>query len=401
MSRIEEHHPSIGFLSTYPPTSCGLATFSAALLEAMAHERGSQQALGVVSVTDDRVGELRPEVVYEHVNGDRKSLFKAIGALNTFDVVSIQHEYGIYGGRDGSEVIDLMSGLAVPTVVTLHTVLSRPTPGQRTVLERVTTLTDKIVVMSETASTRLIAGYQVDPAKVHVVPHGARISLNGPSLASGTRPVLLTWGLIGPGKGLEMVIDALAELKDLRPLPRYVILGRTHPKVQASHGDAYLEQLVARVHALGLEDIVEFDARYLDVDALTVAVRQADAIVLPYESTEQVTSGVLVEAIGAAKPVIATAFPHAVELLATGAGIVVPHSNATALAAALRKVITDPILARRMAAEARRIGATLYWPVIAGRYESLVLESMARGRGQPSRGSNGVRHEMEDFLRVG
>jgi len=367
----------------------------------MAHGRGSQQALGVVTVTDNRVGELRPEVVYEHINGDRESRLKAIEALNTFDVVCVQHEYGIYGGRDGREVVDLLSGLAIPTVVTLHNVLSQPTPGQRSVLEQVTTLADEIVVMSETASGRLIAGYRVNPAKVQVVPHGVRISLNGPSLASGTRPVLLTWGLIGPGKGLEMAIDALAELKDLRPLPRYLILGRTHPKVQASHGDAYLEGLVAQVHALGLDDVVEFDARYLDLDALIVAVRQADVIVLPYESTEQVTSGVLVEAIGAGKPVIATGFPHAVELLATGAGIVVPHADATALATALRKVITDPTLRHRMTEEARRIGSTLYWPVVAGQYESLALKSMTQGRaGQEATESGNTRHRMDNLARV-
>jgi glycosyltransferase involved in cell wall biosynthesis len=346
----------------------------------MAQGRGSSESLGVVSVTDESVGDLRPEVVHEHINGDRRSRAMAIDTLNSFDVVSVQHEYGIYGGPDGDEIVELMTRLAVPTVVTLHTVLSRPTEGQRSVLEQVGVLADAIVVMSETARARLVNGYKVDPAKVRVIPHGARISLNGPSLASGARPVLLTWGLIGPGKGLELVVDALAELKDLRPRPRYIILGETHPKVRAAHGDSYLEQLVAHVHALGLDDVVEFDGRYLDIDALTVAVRQADAVVLPYESTEQVTSGVLVEAIGAGKPVVATAFPHAVEMLASGAGIVVPHANVGALADALRQVLTDPAAAQRMAEEAQAIGSTLYWPVVAGHYESLILEAIARAR---------------------
>jgi glycosyltransferase involved in cell wall biosynthesis len=321
---------------------------------------------------------LKPEVVYEHLNGDRASLAGTIEALNSFDAVFVQHEYGIYGGPDGSEVLDLLSGLDVPAVVTLHTVLSRPSPNQRSILEKVVDLAERTIVMTNTANRRLVDGYIVDPTKVRVVPHGARVSLGGPSLATGTRPVVLTWGLIGPGKGLEMAIDAFAGLQDLDPLPRYVILGKTHPKVQAAQGDAYLESLVARVHDLGLDDVVEFDGRYLDTEALSVAVRQADLVLLPYESTEQVTSGVLVEAIAAGKPVIATAFPHAIELLGTDAGIVVPHGDSIAMSAALRKVFTDPALAASMAVEARQIGSTLHWPIIARRYHHMATKLVAR-----------------------
>jgi glycosyltransferase involved in cell wall biosynthesis len=369
---------SIAFLSSYPPTSCGLATFTAALRGAVADGRGSDVGLGVVSLVDRQLGELQPEVVHEHLNGDGASLVGAIEALNSFDAVFVQHEYGIYGGPDGSEVLDLLSGLEIPAVVTLHTVLSQPNPSQRSILEKVVALAERTIVMSDTANRRLVNGYGVDPAKVRVVPHGARVSLSGPSLANGTRPVVLTWGLIGPGKGLEMAIDAFAGLQDLRPLPRYVILGKTHPKVQASQGDAYLEGLVARVHDLGLDDVVEFDGRYLDTEALAVAVRQADLVLLPYESTEQVTSGVLVEAIAAGKPVIATAFPHAVELLGSGAGIVVPHGDPITLTAALRKVFTHPSLAARMAVEARLIGSTLHWPAIARRYHHMATKLVAR-----------------------
>ena len=376
--RRHTSHPALAFLSSYPPTSCGLATFTAALREAVADGRGSDHGLGVVSLADGQREALKPEVVYEHLNGDRSSLTGAIQALNSFDAVFVQHEYGIYGGPDGREVLELLSGLEIPAVVTLHTVLSRPSPSQRSILEKVVDLAERTIVMSDTANRRLVDGYRVDPTKVRVVPHGARVSLGGPSLATGTRPVVLTWGLIGPGKGLEMAIDAFAGLQDLDPLPRYVILGKTHPKVQASQGDAYLEGLVARVHDLGLDDVVEFDGRYLDTEALSVAVRQADLVLLPYESTEQVTSGVLVEAIAAGKPVIATPFPHAIELLGTDAGIVVPHGDSIAMSAALRKVFTDPALAASMAVEARQIGSTLHWPIIARRYHHMATKLVAR-----------------------
>lgn len=370
--------PAIGFLSTYPPTSCGLATFTAALRGAVADERGSDRGLGVVSLVDDRLDGLEPEVVHEHLNEDRDSLRRAIKALNSFDVVFVQHEYGIYGGPDGSEVLALLAGLEIPAVVTLHTVLSQPTPSQRSILEDVVALAERTIVMSYTASRRLINGYRVDPAKVRVVPHGARIGLSGPSLATGTRPVVLTWGLIGPGKGLEMAIDAFAGLKDLRPLPRYIILGKTHPKVQAYQGDAYRDGLIDRAQELGLDQVVEFDGRYLDDEALAVAVRQADLVLLPYESTEQVTSGVLVEALAAGKPVIATAFPHAVELLDGGAGIVVPHGDPIALTAALRSAFAYPSMTASMAAEAKLIGSTLYWPSIARRYDHMATRLAAR-----------------------
>lgn len=393
--------PSIAFVSTFPPTSCGLATFAAALRGAIADGRSSDEGLGVVSLVDARLGRRRPDFVHEHLNGNGASLVRAIEAINAHDAVLVQHEYGIYGGPDGREVLDLLSGLTVPAIVTLHTVLNQPSPSQRSILERIVALAERTIVMSETANRRLINGYQVDPAKVRVVPHGARVSLGGPSLAQGSRPVVLTWGLIGPGKGLEMAIEALAGLRDLEPLPRYIILGKTHPKVQASQGDAYLEALVARVHHLRLDQVVEFDGRYLDTNALSVAVRQADLVLLPYESTEQVTSGVLVEALAAGKPVIATAFPHAIELLGGDAGIVVPHGDTNAMTIALREVLTHPAQAVRMAAEAKAIGSRLYWPAIARRYDRMAANLVARrlaARTLPA--ANPPRKSLDVFAKV-
>jgi len=370
---------SIGFVSTYPPTSCGLATFTAALRGAMADLRGSDAGLDVVSLGESRIDEPRPEVVYQHLNDDRSSLLSAVEVLNTHDIALLQHEYGIYGGPDGSEVLDLVTNLRVPTIVTLHTVLSHPTPSQKSILEQLVAMSDETIVMSKTAATRLENRYDLDPMKISVVPHGAT-----PNLAADTpidrdiRPVVLTWGLIGPGKGLETAIEAFADLKDLDPLPRYVILGKTHPKVQAAQGDAYLDGLRDRAHELGLDEIVEFDGRYLDLETLSTEVRKADMVLLPYESIEQVTSGVLVEAIAAGKPVVATAFPHAVEMLSTGAGTVVPHSNAIAMSGALRAILANSELADRMARTSRSIGSTLYWPAVAGKYEAIASRLVSR-----------------------
>ena len=375
--------PTIGFLSTYPPTSCGLATFTQSLRNAITAGRTSDDGLGVVSVVDtpgERAVEgILPEVIHQHVNGYRDSLKVAIKVLNAFDVVSVQHEYGIFGGPDGIEVLEIMDGLDVPAIATLHTVLSQPTPSQRSILEKVVAKAAHSVVMSETAYKRLVGEYSVEPDKIRVIPHGAHLSLgHRPQLgAEGSRPTMLTWGLIGPGKGFEMAIDACAELQDLDPLPRYRILGKTHPKVEASSGTAYLDGLKQRVHDLGLEHMVEFDDRYLDRDELADYLIQSDVVVLPYESTEQVTSGVLVEALAAGRPVVASAFPHAVELLANGAGSVVPHGDSTAMGSALRQIFTHPSLADHMAEKAEGIGSTLQWPSIGRRYDRLAAKLTA------------------------
>jgi glycosyltransferase involved in cell wall biosynthesis len=374
---------SVGFVSTYPPTECGLATFTFALVNAIASERGSKADLGVVSLADESVPANLPEVEFVHINGDRTSADRTIDVLNTFDVVVFEHEYGIYGGPDGVEILELVAGVTVPTVVNLHTIPTKPTSNQQMILESLVAETDRTIVMTQGAAERLNSQYDVNPDKVGVIPHGANPNLAGPRVSPGDRPIALTWGLIGPGKGLERAIKSFASLKDLDPLPRYIILGRTHPKVRAAHGDDYLEGLKGLVEELGLGEIVEFDGRYMDTDSLIETIRGVDMILVPYDSKEQATSGVLVEAIAAGKPVIATAFPHAIEILESGAGIVVPHDDPEAMTRALRRLLTDSSAANEMAHVAESIASTLFWPVVASSYETLFAELVADFSVQP------------------
>ncbi len=398
MEQTKASPPSIGFVSTYPPTACGLATFTDALRRNMAASRGSDQGLTVVSLVEERMATPRPEVEYQHLNGDGASLKQAVTTLNRHDVVVIQHEYGVFGGLDGEEILALLAGLEIPTIVTLHTVLSNPTPRQKEILERIVALAGRSVVMSYTALRRLTDKYQVDPHKVQMVPHGAVASLAGSTLTRAARPLVMTWGLIGPGKGLETAIEAFATLRDVQPLPRYLILGRTHPKVQAAHGDAYLDRLKGKVRDLGLEEVVDFDGHTPDTETLVSLIRQADIALLPYQSTEQVTSGVLAEAIAAGKPVVATDFPHAVEMLGTGAGALVPHSDSEAMANALRDLLTKPGVAVRMAQVARSIGVTLHWPMVAQQYESIASTLCER---PVEVASLPARRSPDDLARVG
>jgi polysaccharide biosynthesis protein PslF len=361
---------TIGMLSTYPPTQCGLATFSAALNEHLHLVTGS---LGVVQVIDDAASRAGPDVVAQLLNGSANSAGAAVRRLNGYDVVVVQHEYGIYGGPDGADVLEIIDALTVPTIIVLHTVLQNPTARQRHILLRLLALADVVVTMTKTASRRLVASYGADPAQVVVIPHGAVD--HGPTSAvprrPTDRPLVLTWGLIGPGKGIEWAIDAMVGLRDLQP--RYLVMGRSHPKVVQRDGEAYRDGLAERARAAGVQDIVELDDRYLGVRELAELVRRADVVLLPYDSREQVTSGVLIEAVAAGRPVVSTAFPHAIELLGDGTGLVVPQRDSAALETALRRVISEPGLADDMADQAARKAPELLWPAVADRYRTLAV----------------------------
>ena len=374
------HAPSIAFVSTYPPTVCGLASFTASLVDAIAQDRNTRAGLGVVELGNGPTGSTTPGVAFHHRIGDTSSLERATQVLNSYDTVSIQHEFGIFGGADGEEVVELISKLVVPTAVTFHTVLDRPTDNQRAIIRSLAKHADRMVVMSETASERLIRRYDVAADRIDVIPHGADAVFAGPSLVTGDRPLVLTWGLIGPGKGLETAIEAFATLLDLDPRPRYLIAGATHPNVLAHAGEVYRDTLVSLVHRHGLDELVEFDDRYLDRKSLARMVRSADLVVLPYASLEQVTSGVLVEAIAAGKPVIATRFPHAIELLSGGAGITVPHDDPGALSEALRRVLTDRRLTTQMGRNAQLLADGWYWPTIGRRFGTMMSEMAEANR---------------------
>jgi polysaccharide biosynthesis protein PslF len=366
---------TFGMLSTFPPTACGIATFAAALSAGLVAHGAAVDVVrcGTTSGLED------PLVLQDVGDGSPARVAACIEVLNATDVVIVQHEYGIYDGIDGESVLSLMAGLTVPVVLIAHTVVSEPTSTQRSVLERACAIADVVVVMTDTARQRLLAGFDVDDDKVIVIPHGAAtppMSTSGVAAAAATsrpqrRPRLLTWGLLGPGKGIEWAIDAFAELADLDPAPTYVIAGATHPKVREHAGEGYREMLVDRAQRSGSGSSVSFDDSYRDLEALTELIRSADLVVLPYDSADQVTSGVLVDAIAAGCPVVSTAFPHAVELLASGAGIVVPQRDPAALAGAIRTVLTDADRADAMAAEARRLAPELSWAAVARRYDAL------------------------------
>lgn len=366
---------SFGVLSTYAPTQCGIATFSASLCGAL---RAANEDASVVRIVDTRTTPQPAEVVHQWIRGKSGGAQAAAAVLDSQHVVIIQHEFGIYGGEDGSDVLDVLQELTAPVITVMHTVLAHPTAGQRQVVNVLLARSDRVVVMTRAGRERLIDIYGAEPSRVVVIPHGApetRRPLR-PHLSPihRSRPVVLTWGLLGHGKGIEWAIEAMSLLKGLRPVPRYLVVGETHPKVAAREGESYREHLQSLVRRWRLEDTVSFDSRYHSGPELVRIAEASDLVLLPYDSTEQVTSGVLVEAVALGKPVIATGFPHATELLGSGAGLIVERGDPTSIANALHRAVSEPRLLRRMAAEARRIAPEFHWATVAQRYRELALE---------------------------
>jgi polysaccharide biosynthesis protein PslF len=357
---------SVGFLSSYPPTQCGLATFTASL------ERGLIDSGTPVGVVRVRLDDHDPELLAGTTDADvvlgvDDGTATAADVLNRFDVTIVQHEFGVFGGRDGERVLEVAERLTNALITVLHTVLVAPTPHQRFIVEELGLKSDRLVVMTRAARQRLLRHYDVDEAKVIVIPHGANAvsRVLGPKVE---RPTLLTWGLLGPGKGIERVIGALAALRDQDPLPRYLVVGRTHPRVVEHEGERYRRSLEALAHDIGVSHMVEFVDEYLDAESMEGYLAHSDAVVLPYDSLDQITSGVLVEAVAAGKPVVATRFPHAVELLSTGAGIVVAHDDPLAMSEALFAALYDSEAATSMRRRAIALSGALLWPAVARRY---------------------------------
>lgn len=293
------------------------------------------------------------------------------------DVVSIQHEYGIWGGEDGEYVLEFVRGLRVPAVATLHTILRDPTPRQRGVLLELIRLAEATVVMSSSAADLLRASYGVHPDRVHVISHGVpdlplvnpeRVK---PGLGVGNRDVILSFGLLGPGKGLELAIDALPAVAEVHPSVLYVIVGATHPALIEREGEAYRTSLVDRIRRLGMENHVQFVDRFVGKPELSQWLEAADIFVTPYPNLGQIVSGTLSYAMGAGRAVVSTPYVYATELLAGGRGILVQPGSVADLAAALTQLLGDPALRHQIGRRAYAYSRGMVWSAVGAKYRAL------------------------------
>jgi len=381
--------PPIALIGTYVPRACGIATFTRDLRDALVEAGPPREDASpyVVALDHGALDPRRypPEVAFRLPRGEPEALERVRAGLDDegVRVVSLQHEFGIYGGRTGREVLGLASALTAPVVTTFHTVLAHPRPSQREVMSRLAGSSARVVVMTERGRALLTGVYGVPRAKVAVIPHGVPdLPFGNPDLAKAAvdlagRRVVLSFGLLSPNKGLELAIDALAAVVDAVPEVMLVIAGRTHPEVRHRHGEVYRRGLVARIAGLGLTDHVRFVNRFLEPDELAAWLAATDVFVTPYGDVAQITSGTLAYAVAAGAAVVSTPYEHAVELLADGRGVLVPFRDAAALGAAFTRLLTDDAARDAMRRRAWLHGRGMVWPAVGAEYRALFREVLA------------------------
>ncbi len=347
----------IAVIGNYMPRLCGIATFTTRIHEALSDDFPGIATDIYAMVDAGRSYHFPPAVTRTIAQQDRESYRAAGRAIKArgSDIVWVQHEFGIFGGPAGSYLLDLLDQTDAPVAVTLHTVLDEPTPDQRVVMSRLTKRTTLFIVMAERARTILMATYGVPAAQVAVIPHGVpdrpyvEPSVARQRSAIEDRKTILTFGLLSPDKGIETMIRAMPRILSRNPEMLYRVVGATHPHLVAHEGEAYRERLEELAETLGVAHAVRWENRFVDEAELLEQLAAADIYVTPYRNPAQITSGTLAYAAGLGKPIIATPYVHASELLAGGRGMIVDFGDVTALAETIASLLNDDLTRDRMA----------------------------------------------------
>jgi glycosyltransferase involved in cell wall biosynthesis len=383
---------TIAFLGNYLPRKCGIATFTSDLLGAVAAKHPQNRCFAVPVNDIDKCYQY-PEIVrFEIEERDLGSYRRAADFLNSsnVDIVSVQHEFGIFGGTAGSHLLALLRELKAPAVTTLHTVLLKPNADQRRVMRKLIAHSARLVVMTERGRTILQEVYQASPARIDLIPHGIPdVAFAAPDCyknqfgVSGKK-VLLTFGLLSPNKGIEHVLNALPEIVTEFPDIVYIVLGATHPHELRTRGETYRLGLQAIVKENKLENHVTFHNRFVELEELTEFIGAADVYITPYLDEAQSTSGTLAYAFGAGKAVISTPYRHATELLKDQRGVLVPFADPRAIARELSGLLRDEARRNAMRHNAYELGRTMVWSNTArfylGSFEMAQQQGIARPR---------------------
>jgi glycosyltransferase involved in cell wall biosynthesis len=366
----------VAFIGNHLPRRCGIATFTHDLHQAVTLARPNWET-GIVAMTDPGCTYEYPPVIRFQIKQEILDDYAAAAAFlnqGNFDVVSLQHEYGIFGGEAGGYISDLISRLEMPVVTTLHTVLAAPTLMQRQVMRKIIDASAKLVIMSETAREMLRAVHDVPSHKISVIPHGIPdLPVLDPHHAKvkfgfGGKTVILTFGLLSPNKGIEIMLDAMPRIITSCPNVVYVVLGATHPNLVRDQGEAYRESLAARVRTLGIADHVVFCNQFVDQPTLLEYISMCDVYVTPYLSEAQMTSGTLAYSFGLGKAVVSTPYWHAKELLSDDRGVLVPFGDATALGTEISALLTNEFRRQAMCKRAYAASRSMTWVQTAKRY---------------------------------
>ena len=382
----------IAMLGNHMPRQCGIATFTTDLSDAIAAEFSELDCF-VVAMNDAGKRPAYPtRVRFEVAENDVASYRRAADFLNvnTVDVLCVQHEYGIFGGKAGSHVLDLLRGLRMPIVTTLHTILGNPNPLQRRAMDELTRLSERLVVMSAHGAALLRKVHGVPEHKIDLIPHGIPSVpfTNGSKdrLGVESKWVILTFGLLSPDKGIEHVIDALPTILARYPDTVYIVLGVTHPHVKERYGESYRLMLENRAQRLGVDSNMIFHNRFVSREELAEFLSAADLYITPYLQPDQITSGTLAYAVGSGKAVISTPYLYAREILAEGRGILVPWRDPQAIARRVIDLLDDDAKRLALRERAAAYGHGMMWPAVARRY----MQSFERARGRARRPASHV-----------
>jgi glycosyltransferase involved in cell wall biosynthesis len=382
----------IAFVGDHLPRKCGIATFTSDLLAAVRSAHPQSQCLAI-SVNDIPGGYEYPDVVrFEIEERDLSSYLRAADFLNisNVDIVCLQHEFGIFGGPAGGHILALLRELRMPVVTTLHTLLRKPIVEQRRVMEGLISLSTRLVVMAERGRQMLQDIYQAPPTKIDLIPHGIPdVGFVDPTYFKDQfgvegKVVLLTFGLLSPNKGIEYVLNALPQILAEFPEVVYIVLGATHPNELRDHGEAYRLSLEILAKTRRIDKNVIFYNRFVDIENLKEFIGAADLYVTPYLNEAQITSGTLAYTFGAGKAVVSTPYWHAAELLAEDRGVLVPFSDASAIAREVIGLLRDDTRRHAMRKNAYKIGREMVWSNVAQMYmrsfECSRVEGAARTR---------------------
>ncbi len=379
-------------VATFPPRRCGIGTFSYDLCNAVSAELAAPESCQVVAINDILQGyDYDNRVCFDILEEDISEYTRAADFLNIrgVSIMLVQHEFGIYGGVDGSHVLTIMRGCRMPIITTLHTILSDPSSHQREVFEEIAHLSDRLVVMSQRSVDLLLQKYGVPEAKISLIPHGipdlpfVDSSFYKEQFGVQGRKVMLTFGLLSPGKGIEYAIEALPEVVKRHPELVFIVLGATHPSVKKESGEEYRNRLHQRAEDLGVLDHVIFENRYVDLEELCEFLCAADIYITPYLGKEQIVSGTLAYALGAGNAVISTPYLYAEEMLADGRGRLVPFRDSAAIAKETCWLLDHELETQAIRKKAYLFTRDMVWRSVARQYLHLCTEVLAERSRQP------------------
>ena len=375
---------NIAFLSTYPPRECGLATFTQDLVRELDKVELLNRPKVIAVDNTDHQYKYGNRVLMKLSQHDRDSYLKTAEAINDSDIelLVIEHEYGIFGGKAGEYILDLVDRLQIPIITTLHTVLPKPLKKQREVLTLLGQKSAKVVTMAKNTKPILEKVYRIDPSKIEVIHHGVpyRLLESRDKIKAkhglSNRNVISTFGLLSPGKGLEYGIEAVADVvKDHKDVV-YLILGQTHPCVKKESGEAYREKLMRMVDRLRIADHVRFINKYLSKDEIINYLQLSDIYMTPYLGKNQAVSGTLAYAVGYGRVIISTPYSYAQEMLSEGRGLLAKFRNSSSLAKLIRYVLKHPEAKKEMERRTLSLGRTMVWSNIANQYTKLFIKTL-------------------------